>query len=360
MALTDEIVRGLSHWMDCVAGAISTLLERLATPRLIRLVEEEPGLLSVHPATKRGTPAHPAQYLRIVEGTVVEAIPPDAGIQLKGKRAELLLQPSRFLFRPLELPRRASDFLDGIVRAQIDRLTPWNTHDAAFGWTPPSELGNDRIVITVAATALALVAPYMQALTDIGASSIVVSTAQSEANADAPAIKVLERRGRGAIEINRIRHFLVILLVVTGLVAATAMTTAFIAGDRLDTEQADLARRISERRVALRIGRDATGATSAQRTLELHKYEVPASVAVLDALSQILPDHTYVTEMRIEGRKLQVIGVTRDAPSLIRLMEQSPLFTRATFFAPTTRAPSDPGERFHIEARIEPAAVPRT
>ncbi len=75
---------------------------------------------------------------------------------------------------------------------------------------------------------------------------------------------------------------------------------------------------------------------------------------MLEILSQILPDHTYVTELRLEGDKLRLSGITRDAPSLIRLIEQSRHFARATFFAPTTRAPSDPGDRFNIEAQMVP------
>jgi len=77
-------------------------------------------------------------------------------------------------------------------------------------------------------------------------------------------------------------------------------------------------------------------------------------VIVLEALSQTLPDDTFLNELRIENGKVQIAGLTRDAPALIRLIEQSQHFTRATFFAPTTRAASEDRERFHIEAHIEP------
>jgi general secretion pathway protein L len=127
----------------------------------------------------------------------------------------------------------------------------------------------------------------------------------------------------------------------------------------LDARQTDLSSRIAAQRARLRAGRDSIR-DSALAGLERRRHETPSSVIVLEALSQILPDHTYVTELRIQGDKMQVIGVTRDAPSLIRLIEQSPHFTRATFFAPTTRSPSEPGEHFHIEARIEPVYTPHS
>jgi general secretion pathway protein L len=110
-------------------------------------------------------------------------------------------------------------------------------------------------------------------------------------------------------------------------------------------------RRISQRRASLRLDPNAAGG-SALNLLAKRKQTTPSSVMVLEALSQALPDSTYVTELRIEGDKVQVVGMTQDAPSLIRLMERSPQFARATFFAPTTRAQNDPGERFHIEAHI--------
>src|SRR5262249_30678478 len=163
----------------------------------------------------------------------------------------------------------------------------------------------------------------------------------------------------GALDVRRLRGVLTAVLVAMALTASAAVVVGKFVSDGLEAQQQDLSRRIAERRVAMRrAGFDS--ALPAQQVLERRKQETPSSVVVLEALSQILPDHTYVTELRVEGDKLQLIGVTRDAPSLIRLIEQSPHFTRATFFAPTTRSAGDPGERFHIEARIKPVFGSRT
>src|SRR5262249_36477865 len=312
-------------------------------------------------ATDAGRKSSLADHrIRIANGAIKGQLPADWAQMLRGSRAELVLRADRFLFRPLELPKRAGEFLDGIVRAQIDRLTPWTPNEAVFGWAKPEEPGGDRITLTVAATARALVTPYTEALTALGAKSITVSTLLP--GPDPIPVKVLDEKGYSAVNARRVRHVLAAALLIAGFAAAGAGVAGAVMGQGLQAGQDRSARRIASPPAGARGGREGSldAATAALRMLERRKVESPSAVIVLDHLSQVLPDHTYVTELRIEGDKLRLIGVTHDAPSLIGLIEQTQHFSRATFFAPTTRAPNEGGERFHTEARIEPSFEPRS
>ena len=333
----------LKAWVGSVAAAIIAGFDRVVSPRVVRLIEDEQGGFAVEASKADNLPAR----IAFADGAFSA---PNLGPVLKGSRVEIVLQPTRFLFRPLELPARASDFLEGIVRAQIDRLTPWNASEAVFGCSAPAESGAESITTVIAATTRKVAMSYVQAVSGFYPAAVAVCT--DVAGRNAGRVKVFEQKARGHLDAARLSRALLIAL---GIAAAAALLSAMAAtyiGNDLGTQEGELALQISKWRAAIRSGSD--GDRSPIAALERRKHETPASVLVLDALSQILPDNTYVTELHLAGNKLQIAGITRDAPSLIPLIEQSRHFTRATFYAPTTRSPSDPGERFHIEARIEP------
>src|SRR5262249_48691819 len=158
-------------WIDSIAGTIAGLLDRLTPPRVIRLAENGAGAFALEQGDVASVANAPGNHVRIAQHGSLDFVSESLAAAVTGSRVELLLDPSRFLFRPLELPARAYEFLDGIVRSQIDRLTPWTAGDAAFGWSAPTPVGTDRIAVEVAATAMALVQPYVRAMADAGAHS---------------------------------------------------------------------------------------------------------------------------------------------------------------------------------------------
>jgi general secretion pathway protein L len=335
----------LSAWTASVAAAIVAGFDRVVSPRVVRLIEQGDGSFAVETAGKsENMPTH----VGYADG-VLSA--PNLAPMFRGSRVESILQPTRFLFRPLELPARAADFLDGIVRAQIDRLTPWSATEAVFGCSAPAESGTDSITTVIAATTRKVAMTYVQAVSSFHPAAVAICT--DVANRNAGRVKVFEQKARGHLDAARLSRALLAALGVAAVGALLAVIVAGYVANNLGAQESELARQIAQRRAAIRAGSEG-GDRSPVAALERRKYETPASVIVLDALSQVLPDHTYVTELHLAGTKLQIVGITRDAPSLIPLIEQSQHFTRATFYAPTTRSPSDPGERFHIEARIEP------
>jgi general secretion pathway protein L len=321
-------------------------LNRIVSPRVVRLIEGDDGRFAVE-AEAKTRPGDIPSTIALADG----AAPAGLAAVVKGSRVEIVLQPKRFLFRPLELPARAADFIEGIVRAQIDRLTPWSASEAVFGCTVPAAGGGESITTTIAATTRKAVAGYVQAVSAFHPSAVAILA--DVADAGGVRVRVFEQSARGSLDAAKLSRMLQLALGAVAVVAVVSLAASTWIASSLGAQEDELARQISERRAAIRAGADG-GDRSPVTLLERRKYQTPASVIVLETLSQVLPDNTYVTELHLTGNKLQISGITTDAPSLISLIEQSHHFTRATFYAPTTRSPSDPGDRFHIEAQVEP------
>jgi general secretion pathway protein L len=73
---------------------------------------------------------------------------------------------------------------------------------------------------------------------------------------------------------------------------------------------------------------------------------------VWDELSRILPDHTFLNELRIVGGKVTVSGFSGDAAHLVRIIDRSPLFSDAALAAAITPDAAEHKDRFTISFRV--------
>jgi general secretion pathway protein L len=352
MSMITETKAFFGEWITAVAKAVDVAFGRYARRSQILLSESSDQTFKAKLKSAQKGPNLREVSFRLAQGRPVPPLPAAWEAAFRGGRVEAVLASDQLLFRPLDFPKQAVDFLDGMIRTQIDRLTPWTADDVVFGWSPPT-LSNERVETTLAATSKQQIQPLVQFAASMGAASLAAFAVHPVAAGRLANIRLFDQPLSGAIgrAVDLPRLLRLTLLSTAFAAAASLLIAAYLAND-LDSEQQQLMRRISERRAALRLSPNAGG--SAFALLAKRKQTSPSAVLVLEALSQALPDSTYVSELRIEGDKVQVVGMTQDAPSLIRLMERSPQFARATFFAPTTRAQNEPGERFHIEARITP------
>lgn len=347
-----------SLWMDSVAQAAADAIERLASPRQVSLIEGARGEFQLETSGQQTGPNGPLVAQQTAGSDLSEIRAGLAGI-LQDSAVAVMLHPGHFLFQPLELPNRATEFLGGIVRSQLNRLMPWNASTTAYGWSKPTETAGDRMTVMVAGTSTEVITPLRQALSEAGARSIRISVTPPKPTGGP--IVIWEEKTRSRTQARRIRRALVTVITVLGISAALAVGSWGLVASKLETEQSRLVREITA------VGNKAAGLRHAQlgkgkdyrRILE-RKQNGPSAVLVIEALSKILSDRTHLTELRIEGKKLYMTGITDNAPALIETLERSGRFAHATFFAPTTRLKNDATERFHIEATIDPITWPQS
>jgi general secretion pathway protein L len=259
--------------------------------------------------------------------------------------------------RRIAVPVQAREFVAGIIRNQIDRLSPWHSDQAVYGFETDVDAEDPATLdVCVLIASRAVIDAVREQIMAIGLSVDRVVASWFNAGS-AKAVTLWSRLVDVSPEYQaRTRRNIGIGIAATisacVVLGAWAMISASLIRDRSE----DVAARIDTLRRQLQAPATLQSAASLPpNEREWYDKETsPSAVLVIEALSRALPDTAYLTELSLQNTTLRIVGLTSDAPPLIASLEHSGSLTGVHFFAPTTREPDGKHFRFHIEGRVEP------
>jgi general secretion pathway protein L len=272
--------------------------------------------------------------------------------QTRGATIEILVPKDAILRQKLDgLPAESFPYVEQVVLHQLETHFPWRADDVLHSIRVEKRT-DGTLDVTVWATARSAIAPALAAAHACHASEIRVIGYGNED--DAPAGGIVAAVGsKNQSRLNRTRQIARYAVITLFVVAAGVVGWTVFASWSLSNDIAALDLEIADRRAILkRIAEGVGGGQS--HGLEAKKNLAPVAVVVLDELSVLLPDSTYLTELSLDAGRLRITGVSANAAELVPLLEGSGYFTNAAFYAPTTRLTGGATDRFSIEAIVAP------
>lgn len=86
--------------------------------------------------------------------------------------------------------------------------------------------------------------------------------------------------------------------------------------------------------------------------LENKRRNEMSSIALINEVSQIIPDDTWLTRFVVKAGEVQLQGESSNASSLIQILETSEYFNNVQFRSPVTQNKTSQKDKFHLSARF--------
>ena len=351
----------LRRWIEILAALYLAWCESRRELRSL-VVSRENG----HVVVRHAEPARDAMLRDDQAGTIVATLHPGAGGSTDVSRAAqnrfvvLEFPADKVVMRRITVPAQARKFLAGVIRNQIERLSPWPANGVVYGFAAEAGAGDAAIVeVRILMAARTDVDAARQDLAALGlpVDRIVARGSDTEAVDESHGPVTLWSQladtspDRLASVVRAIGIGIAASVTVSLLLGSWALSAASI---RDESEEVAARSRALQRQV--HTGRTAASMASippAERAWLLKETSI-SSVILIEALSRALPDSAYVSEIRLEKESLRIMGLAGDAPALLAPLERSDHLTDVHFFAPTARGQDGKLFRFSIEAHVEP------
>ena len=329
------------RWLDGLAGLLLAWREKQRARQGVLISREDAHF--VVRSRVRGRESVPQT---IVAGA---ALPPR--LANLARNGAVTLEFKEVVVRRIQVPAPAREFLPGIVRNQIDRLSPWRANETLYGFDSALK-GDDpgTLDVCILMQSRAVIDAARDQVATIGL--VVNQIVASDPPLVGPITLWSQLSQASAASLRRARWLLGAAIIGMLLVSLGVSVWALHAAASFQ-EQLD-ATRARERQVQAALTPQAVRSLPPAQRAWVLKQTSPAAVLVLEALSRALPDQAYLTELALENAIIHITGFANDAPSLLVPLERSGFFSDVHFFAQTTRNTESAQFVFHIQARVEP------
>jgi general secretion pathway protein L len=272
-----------------------------------------------------------------------------AALRPRPRQVILRLGPEALLERPVELPLAAERDLDRVLHFEMDRLTPFAAADTVWqAAVTRRDHAQRRLLLRLSLVPRRGLQPCLDLLARAG-----LVPAWLEAAAPDGTPRLIRLAGE-ATHHSGGRMF----TIAAGAVAALAVATVVmpfvfqaLAGGATERTIATLAPRVAQVE-ALR-KHQAEGAAGSN-ALAAERARVGNALQVLAAVTDLVPDDTWLTELSLRQGTLTVSGQSPAAARLIPALAADPAFRNPAFAAPVTRAPDGHADLFVIRAELAP------
>jgi general secretion pathway protein L len=269
---------------------------------------------------------------------------------------EIALPASRCLIRQRELPTAAAERIGKILALELERTTPFGTQDVRQAWraTRPPVPGKATFEVAHVIAKRGLIDPLL--IDARGLRLPVAAVDVADPDGRPMAVNLLDASEVPRSVADRLNWAIAIAL---GLFLCVAFAAVFAALDRQQQALAALATETASARTEAQAVRKRQGDFDRLRErigqLRLRRASNPSLVALWEGVTRLLPDSAWLTDMRLETDTLWIDGYARNAPELVGILAQSPLFSGVALSSPVVREEARASERFQIRMRIEPA-----
>jgi general secretion pathway protein L len=267
-----------------------------------------------------------------------------------GRIPAILVLPAPPLIRSVELPLAAESSLDRVLRYEMDRLTPFAAEDVFFAHRVT---GRDRARAILCCELIVVPKAAVQALLDRLAPAGVAPSALEAAGPGGAVWRIpMVPAEPGRVARERVAWRLAVaacaaMAAATVAVPVLRQSLALAAAEDRMAELRPLVEQAEMLRQRIAAGSAGSGRIAAARR------QAAEPLMIMAALTDILPDDTWLDGLSLRERHLVLEGHSAAATRLIAALANEALLHNPSFAAPVTRAETG-GEVFTIQAEAGP------